>query len=146
MQTYLQPDTLAAARITAFDAWAATFGRTVTTLELAPDGGSYRPQSRFARFANVPELVVMFRAVADVRTVDQQRLAMPAIAAGRAEIVVVPASEGLERLTRTSPNRPNAAEPNWPPTCPSASPVTVTPAGYPSRTACRPSGRRRKDR
>jgi hypothetical protein len=101
MQTYLQPDALAAAGITAFDAWAATFGRTVTTLELAPDGGSYRLQSRFARFANVPELVAMFRAVADVRTVDQLGLAVPAIAGGGAEIVVVPASEGLERFVRS---------------------------------------------
>ena len=45
-----------------FDGWAATFGRTVTALELAPDGGSYRLNSRFARFANVPELLTMFRA------------------------------------------------------------------------------------
>ena len=58
MQRYLQPDCLAAAGIATFDAWAANFGRTVTALELAPDGGSYRMKDRFARFANVPELLV----------------------------------------------------------------------------------------
>jgi N12 class adenine-specific DNA methylase len=98
MQTYLQPEALAAAGITAFDAWAATFGRTVTTLELAPDGGSYRLQTRFAKFANVPELVAMFRAIADVRTADQLGLPAPQV---RAETVVVPASDGLERYVQT---------------------------------------------
>src|ERR1700680_3013508 len=101
MQTYLQPEALAAAGITAFDAWAATFGRTVTTLELAPDGGSYRLQTRFARFANVPELVSMFRAVADVRTIDQLGLPIPAVTGGMAETVVVAASEGLERYVQS---------------------------------------------
>jgi hypothetical protein len=101
MQTYLQPEALAAAGITAFDAWAATFGRTVTTLELAPDGGSYRLQTRFARFAKVPELVSMFRAVGHVRTIDQLGLPIPAITGGRAETVVVAASEGLERYVQS---------------------------------------------
>ena len=61
MQRYLQPDALERAGIATFDAWAANFGRTVTALELAPDGGSYRMKDRFARFANVPELLVHVR-------------------------------------------------------------------------------------
>ena len=95
MQSYLQPERLAAAGIDTFDSWAATFGRTVTALELAPDGGSYRLNTRFARFANVPELLTMFRATADVRSAAELGLAIPTIAGGAAETVVVPASEGL---------------------------------------------------
>ncbi len=95
MQSYLQPERLAAAGVTSFDAWAATFGRTVTALELAPDGGSYRLQTRFARFANVPELLTMFASVADVRSAAELGLAIPAIAGGAPETVVVPPSEGL---------------------------------------------------
>jgi len=77
MQRYLQPDALSAAGIATFDAWAANFGRTVTALELAPDGGSYRMKDRFARFANVPELIAMFAEVADVRTAEQLALRPP---------------------------------------------------------------------
>jgi predicted nucleic acid-binding Zn-ribbon protein len=95
VQTYLQPDVLAAADLAPFDSWAATFGRTVTALELAPDGAGYRMQTRFARFQNVPELLSLYRQVADVRTSDDLDLPVPAIAGGAPETVVVPASEGL---------------------------------------------------
>ena len=95
MQRYLQPDALAAAGIATFDAWAANFGRTVTALELAPDGGSYRMKDRFARFANVPELVSMFSEVADVKTAEQLALPTPNLIGGRAEVVVVPPVRGL---------------------------------------------------
>jgi N12 class adenine-specific DNA methylase len=95
MQHYLQPDALAAAGIASFDAWAANFGRTVTALELAPDGSSYRMHTRFARFANVPELLTMFRAVADVRTAEQLDLGVPTIRGNKPETVVVPPSDEL---------------------------------------------------
>ena len=95
MQRYLQPDALAAAGISTFDAWAANFGRTVTALELAPDGGSYRMKDRFARFANVPELLSMFSEVADIRTAEQLALPTPSLIGGRAEVVVVPPAENL---------------------------------------------------
>jgi N12 class adenine-specific DNA methylase len=61
MQSYLHPDLLASVDLRAFDAWAANFGRTHTALELAPDGASYRRQTRFARFQNVPELLTLYR-------------------------------------------------------------------------------------
>ena len=96
MQRYLQPDTLSAAGIATFDAWAANFGRTVTALELAPDGGSYRMKDRFARFANVPELVSMFAAVADIKTSEQLALPTPNLIGERAEVVVVPPSDNLK--------------------------------------------------
>ena len=95
MQSYLQPGMLALAGVESFDAWAATFGRTVTGLELAPDGGSYRIHSRFARFANVPELLTMFRATADVRGAKDLGLAIPRLRGGGPQTVVVPPSEEL---------------------------------------------------
>ena len=95
MQSYLQPDVLAAAGIEAFDAWAATFGATVTALELAPDGGSYRLTTRFARFRNVPELLTMYRQAADARTAGQLDLPVPALAGGKPETVIVEPSDTL---------------------------------------------------
>ncbi|MDP9386875.1 MAG: DEAD/DEAH box helicase family protein, partial [Actinomycetota bacterium] len=95
MQSYLQPDVLDAADLGAFDAWAATFGRTVTALELAPDGGSYRMKTRFARFQNVPELIDLYRQVADVRAADDVALPVPSRTGGKPETVVVPPSPAL---------------------------------------------------
>lgn len=95
MQRYLQPDVLAAAGIASFDAWAATFGSPVTALELAPDGGSYRMSTRWARFTNVPELLTLFHQVADVQTAEQLDLPVPAVAGGHAEIVTVEPSDEL---------------------------------------------------
>ena len=105
MQHYLQPDVLAAAGVNHFDAWAATFGRTVSTLELSPDGNSYRIKDRFASFANVPELLAMFRAVADVKTDDQLGLPTPNLAGDRHETVVVPASANLRLYTKSLADR-----------------------------------------
>ena len=96
MQRYLAPNALAAAGVEHFDGWAANFGRTVTSLELAPDSSSYRMTTRFARFANVPDLLRMFRAFADVRTGDQLHLAVPDVAGGRPETMVVPACDELK--------------------------------------------------
>ncbi len=68
MQRFLQMPTLKAQGVAHFDAWAATFGEPVTAMELAPDGSGYRLHARFARFVNVPELMQMFRQVADIQT------------------------------------------------------------------------------
>ncbi len=95
MQSYLQPDVLADAGLAPFDAWAANFGRTVTSLELAPDGASWRLSTRFARFTNVPELMGLWRQVADVRRTEQLALPVPELRGGRAETVVVPGSDAL---------------------------------------------------
>lgn len=77
MQTFLQPRLLARAGCSMFDTWAANFGEPVTALELAPDGSSYRVHTRFARFVNVPELMAMFREVADIRTAEMMDLPIP---------------------------------------------------------------------
>ncbi|QYG94376.1 DEAD/DEAH box helicase family protein [Iamia sp. SCSIO 61187] len=95
MQSYLHPDLLEEVGLRAFDAWAATFGRTHTALELSPDGSSYRMQTRFARFQNVPELLGLYRQVADVRTAEDLGLPVPAIVGGKPETVVVEPSDEL---------------------------------------------------
>ena len=95
MQSYLHPDLLADVELRAFDSWAATFGRTHTALELAPDGSSYRMQTRFARFQNVPELLTLYRQVADVRTTEDLDLPTPALVGDKPETVVVEPSDEL---------------------------------------------------
>ena len=77
MQRYLQYGTLADRNLQHFDAWASTFGETVTALEIAPEGNGYRLKTRFARFYNLPELMQMFREVADIQTADMLNLPVP---------------------------------------------------------------------
>ncbi len=74
---YLQYDTLQRTGLGHFDSWAATFGETVTAIELAPEGTGYRAKTRFARFFNLPELISMFKEVADVQTADMLKLPVP---------------------------------------------------------------------
>ena len=77
---YLRPDLLRAAGVEQFDQWAATFGQTVTEIEMAPTGGSsYRLNTRFARFANVPEMLRMWHVFADVKTAQDLQLPVPAL-------------------------------------------------------------------
>ena len=77
MQKYLQYGTLAQNDLIHFDAWASTFGETVTAIELAPEGNGYRAKTRFAKFYNLPELMSMFKEVADVQTADMLDLPVP---------------------------------------------------------------------
>lgn len=77
MQRYLQYETLADRNLQHFDAWASTFGETVTAIELAPEGTGYRSKTRFAKFYNLPELMMMFRQVADIQTADMLNLPVP---------------------------------------------------------------------
>ncbi len=77
MQRYLQHDTLVKNDLQHFDAWASTFGETVTAIELAPEGSGYRAKTRFAKFFNLPELMTMFKEVADIQTSDMLNLPVP---------------------------------------------------------------------
>ena len=79
VQRYLQYDTLAQNGLQHFDSWASTFGETVTALELAPEGTNYRAKTRFAKFYNLPELMQMFREVADIQTADMLKLPVPKV-------------------------------------------------------------------
>ena len=79
MQRYLQYDRLQEMGMIHFDCWASRFGETVTALELAPEGKGYRPRTRFSRFFNLPELMNIFREVADIKTADQLHLPVPEV-------------------------------------------------------------------
>lgn len=77
MQRYLQNSKLQNMGLGLFDSWASTFGEAVTSIELAPEGNGYRAKSRFARFYNIPELMNMFKEIADIKTSDQLKLPVP---------------------------------------------------------------------
>ncbi len=93
VQKFLDPEGLRSRGIEHFDAWAATFGEVIDTMEISPDGASLRPRSRFARFVNLPELQQMFRAFADVQTADMLDLPRPRLETGKAIVVACPMSE-----------------------------------------------------
>src|SRR5260221_428861 len=93
---YLAPEILEKAGVSHFDAWAANFGETVTALELAPEGSGYTMRTRFAKFVNLPELLSMFRTVADIQTADMLNLPRPKIAGGKPETIAAPASPQLK--------------------------------------------------
>ena len=79
VQRYLQYDDLARLGLAHFDCWASTFGETVTAIELAPEGTGYRQKTRFAKFYNLPELMTLFRQVADIQTADMLSLPVPKV-------------------------------------------------------------------
>ena len=111
LQRYLAPETLKAAGVEHFDAWAANFGEAVTSLELAPDGSGYRMHTRFAKFVNLPELLSMFRSFADVQTADMLHLPRPAIQGGKPHITAAPGSPELKAYRRDA-GEPRAEAPH----------------------------------
>lgn len=98
MQRFLDPEGLRSRGIEHFDAWAATFGEVIDTMEISPDGAGLRPRSRFARFTNLPELQQMFRAFADVQTAEMLNLPRPRLEGGKPIIVACPMSEEQHAL------------------------------------------------
>ena len=98
MQRFLDPEGLRERGIEHFDAWAATFGEVVETMEISPDGQSLKPRSRFAKFVNLPELQQMFRAFSDVQTGEMLGLPVPRLEGGKATIVACPMSEEQQSL------------------------------------------------
>ncbi len=95
MQRYLQPDRLKSEGLGFFDSWASNFGKTVTAVELAPEGKGFRTKTRFSKFHNLPELMSMFREIADIKTADQLNLNVP-----ESEFIVskVPASDAQKDM------------------------------------------------
>lgn len=93
MQRYLDPKELEERNMVHFDAWAAHFGETVISLELAPEGTGYRYRTRFAKFKNLPELLAMYHNFSDVITDEDLDIPRPAIRGGQIEIVTCPPSE-----------------------------------------------------
>ena len=98
MQRFLDPEGLKSRGIDHFDAWAATFGEVVDTMEISPDGASLKPRSRFARFTNLPELQQMFRAFSDVQTAEMLDLPRPELETGKAIVVACPMSDEQRSL------------------------------------------------
>lgn len=93
MMRYLQYGLLDQEGLLNFDAWASTFGESVTAIELAPEGNGYRSKTRFAKFYNLPELMNMFKQCADIQTADMLKLPVPEITGGKPTIVKLPPSE-----------------------------------------------------
>ena len=100
MQRYLQYGSLKKNSLTHFDAWASTFGETSTAIELAPEGTGYRARTRFAKFFNLPELMTLFKEVADIKTADQLHLPTPK--ANYETIVVKPSDLQQEMVAALS--------------------------------------------
>jgi len=102
MQRYLQYDTLKKYGLEHFDSWASTYGETVTAIELSPEGTGYRSKTRFAKFYNLPELMTMFKEIADIKTADTLNLPVP-----EAEFinVVVQPSEIQEEIVKSLSER-----------------------------------------
>ncbi|MNW42286.1 hypothetical protein D3C74_194520 [compost metagenome] len=88
MQRFLQPHLLQKLGLNFFDNWAATFGEVVSSLEITPEGSGYRMKSRFAKFHNLPELMSMFRLVADIQTADMLKLPVPRLEGDKASVIV----------------------------------------------------------
>lgn len=93
MMRYLQASTLRAHDLLSFDAWAANFGQTTTSIELAPEGTGYRSKTRFSRFFNLPELISMWKLATDVQTSDMLNLKVPELEGGKATVVMCPPTE-----------------------------------------------------
>jgi N12 class adenine-specific DNA methylase len=98
MQRFLDPRGLQSRGIEHFDAWAATFGEVVDTMEISPDGGGLRQRSRFAKFTNLPELQQMFRAFSDVQTAEMLNLPRPKLRGGKPTVVACPMSDEQHEL------------------------------------------------
>jgi N12 class adenine-specific DNA methylase len=105
MLRYLAPEMLSERKVEHFDSWAANFAEAVTSLELAPDGSGYRMHTRFAKFINLPELLSVFRTVADVQTADMLNLPRPSLENGKPAIASAPASPELKAFIRTLTDR-----------------------------------------
>ena len=99
---YLQYSTLQQMKLTHFDCWASTFGETVSAIELAPEGTGYRARTRFAKFFNLPELMNIFKEVADIKTSDQLNLPVPE---AKFETVVVQPSKIQKEMVESLSER-----------------------------------------
>lgn len=115
MQKYLQIDRLREMGLNYFDEWASTFGEIVNSFEIAPDGSGFRTRARFAQFFNIPELMTLFKEVADIKTSKMLDLPIPKLKGGDYKTVVAPKSEALgeyvEKLAERSEIIRNGCDP-----------------------------------
>jgi N12 class adenine-specific DNA methylase len=108
MQKFLQPGMLKKAGLAYFDRWAATFGDVVSGLEINPEGSGYRIKNRFNKFCNLPELMKMFRVVADIQTGEMLNLPLPEIEGGKAQIVTTERSSFQKEVMESFVKRAEA--------------------------------------
>ncbi len=108
MQLFLQPETLKRYGIYEFDAWSASFGEAVTGIELAPDGSGFRTNTRYCKFVNLPELMAIFKGVADIRTKAMLKLPTPPIEGGKPQIMVAKPSAELKEIVASLVKRADA--------------------------------------
>ena len=115
MEKYLQIDRLREMGLNHFDEWASTFGEIVNSFEIAPDGSGFRTKARFAQFFNIPELMTLFKEVADIKTSKMLNLPVPKLKGGDYKTVVAPKSEALgeyvEKLAERSEIIRNGCDP-----------------------------------
>ena len=115
MQKYLQIDRLREMGLEHFDEWASTFGEVVNSFEIAPDGSGFRTKARFAQFFNIPELMALFKEVADIKTSKMLDLPVPKLKGGEYKTIVAPKSEELgeyvEKLAERSEKIRNGCDP-----------------------------------
>ncbi|MEG2235133.1 MAG: SNF2-related protein [Clostridia bacterium] len=105
MQRYLQPQTLQDMGLNNFDDWASTFGEVISNFEIAPDGSGYRVKQRFSKFHNIPELMNMFREVADIQTPEMLNLPIPKLYNEKPQIVALEASKELKDFVESLAER-----------------------------------------
>ncbi|WP_374116956.1 helicase-related protein [uncultured Clostridium sp.] len=98
MQRYLQPELLEKMGIHNFDAWASNFGEIVTALELSPEGTGYRTKSRFSKFVNLPELMSLFKEIADIQLPDMLKLPVPELKDGGYKMVIAERTEFTKKV------------------------------------------------
>ena len=115
MQKYLQIDRLREMGLEHFDEWASTFGEVVNSFEIAPDGSGFRTKARFAQFFNIPELMTLFKEVADIKTSKMLDLPTPKLKGGDYKTIVAPKSEELgeyvDKLAERSERIRNGCDP-----------------------------------
>ena len=115
MQKYLQIDRLREMGLEHFDEWASTFGEAVNSFEIAPDGSGFRTKARFAQFFNIPELMTLFKEVADIKTSKMLDLPTPKLKGGDYKTIVAPKSEELgeyvDKLAERSERIRNGCDP-----------------------------------
>lgn len=107
-QLYLQPQTLKRLGLYEFDAWSASFGEAVTGIELAPDGSGFRTNTRYSKFVNVPELMAIFKGVADIQTKAMLNLPTPPMEGGKPQVVSAKPSEALQEIVAKLVKRADA--------------------------------------
>jgi hypothetical protein len=108
MQRFLQPDILKKTGLHFFDKWAATFGDTISSLEINPEGSGYRIKNRFSKFHNLPELMKLFRIIADIQTGDTLNLPVPKIEGGKAKVIITERSAFQKKIMESFVDRADA--------------------------------------